>query len=234
MAPRNMTFIPRADDEFQTWQENFYNPAADLLAAHPGTDELIEALYTMHDQWYVHYSQAKQWAATLQSQIVRKNETRAAYEKIIRTATRLIQTYPETTDADRATLGITVRPSSSTRRGGGSNNDRALTSRPLVRIESANRLMHTIRFSDESTPTRTAKPRRALGAEVRVGLIDPHAQSIPGPDALRFLTLSTSGTAETDFPLEAAGKTAVYALRWVGADGVVGPWSESVTATVAA
>ncbi|MGE0482388.1 MAG: hypothetical protein AB7Q17_18165, partial [Phycisphaerae bacterium] len=35
------------------------------------------------------------------------------------------------------------------------------------------RLLHTLRFSDESTPTRRRKPRGVLGAEVWVALANP-------------------------------------------------------------
>jgi hypothetical protein len=39
---------------------------------------------------------------------------------------------------------------------------------------------------------------------------------------------------QTPFSRADAGKTAAYCLRWVTAAGEVGPWSETVSATVAA
>ena len=54
------------------------------------------------------------------------------------------------------------------------------------------------------------------------------------PDASSYLTLATNGEAEATFGVIDGGKTAVYMRRWVAPGGVVGPWSDVVTATVAA
>ena len=83
-------------------------------------------------------------------------------------------------------------------------------------------------------PTRCARPRNTLGAKVNVKLVAPGTAAPTDPEALSYLTLATSGVAETTFPFADGGKTAVYVLRWVGPRGAVGPWSELCAATVAA
>lgn len=70
-------------------------------------------------------------------------------------------------EADRAGMGITVRD-------GSLSPSPAPTTRPLVRVDTSRRLLHTLRFSDESTPTRRRKPHGVLGAEVWVALAAPH------------------------------------------------------------
>jgi hypothetical protein len=108
------------------------------------------------------------------------------------------------------------------------------TTRPLVRVDTSQRLLHTLRFSDESTPTRRRKPRGVLGAEVWVALAAP---SDPPPAlgaAYRFLAVNSRGTLQTDFSTAEAGQTAYYALRWLSTRGETGPWSEVAAATVAA
>jgi len=37
--------------------------------------------------------------------------------------------------------------------------------RPVVSVDTSQRLQHTIAFADESTPTRKAKPAGVMGAE---------------------------------------------------------------------
>jgi hypothetical protein len=115
------------------------------------------------------------------------------------------------------------------------------TTRPLAKVESGNRLTHTLRFTDESTPTRKAKPRGVQGAEVWLALADPNtpAPPLPSPDtssrdSYKFLSLSSRGSLHADFPSADAGKTAYYALPWVSTRGEKGPWSEVTSATVAA
>jgi len=82
--------------------------------------------------------------------------------------------------------------------------------------------------------TPRARPKGSLGAEVRLQLIEPNTPVNLNPDAMPFLTLATNGEATTTFPQTAAGKTAVYCLRWVAPRGAVGPWSEPHAATVLA
>ncbi|MBL8880052.1 MAG: hypothetical protein JNG88_13105, partial [Phycisphaerales bacterium] len=57
----------------------------------------------------------------------------------------------------------------------------------------------------------------------------PAESALPG---FRFLSVSTSGTLQTDFSTAEAGKTAYYALRWLSTRGETGPWSEIAAATV--
>jgi hypothetical protein len=110
-----------------------------------------------------------------------------------------------------------------------------------VRVESGQRLTHTLRFTDEGSPTRRGKPRGVSGAEVWLALADPHepAPPLPSPgtggrDSYKFVALSSRGALRADFTTADAGKTAHYALRWVSTRGEKGPWSEIAAATVAA
>lgn len=93
--------------------------------------------------------------------------------------TRFVQGYIKTTDADRANMGITVRDNSL-------SPSPAPTTRPLVRVDTSQRLLHTLRFSDESTPTRRRKPHGVLGAEVWVAL----AAAGEAPPLLRFVGIA--------------------------------------------
>jgi hypothetical protein len=138
-----------------------------------------------------------------------------------------IQTYPKTTNADRAEMGITVRDTSP-------SPAPAPTSRPLALVESGQRLTHQLRLVDESTPTRRARPKGVLGAEVWVKLVDADSPAPTDPAALTFLTMTTKPSFRAEFKAGEGGKTAVYMARWVNTRGEKGPWSEVTTATVAA
>ncbi|MFO0837221.1 MAG: hypothetical protein U1D55_01750 [Phycisphaerae bacterium] len=67
--------------------------------------------------------------------------------------------------------------------------------------------------------------------EERLANSEENGAALPG---FRFLSVSTSGTLQTDFTTAEAGKTAYYALRWLNTRGETGPWSEIAAPTVAA
>lgn len=101
---------------------------------------------------------------------------------------------------------------------------------------------------DSETPLKLAKPHGVRGCEIWMKLVD-HADTLPTDDApdaplgdpflsdpatFTYLGTATRSHHDTEFPLEARGKSAVYMLRWVSTRGTPGPWSEIATATVAA
>ncbi|MCC6321177.1 MAG: hypothetical protein IT438_07050 [Phycisphaerales bacterium] len=115
------------------------------------------------------------------------------------------------------------------------------TTRPQAIVSAGQRLTHTLRLTDESTPTRRARPRGVLGAEVWVKLIDanrpansPIIASLGDPATFGFLTMATRPSVTAEYRAEGGGKTAVSKLRRVSPRGEKGSWSEVTAATVAA
>lgn len=227
MPSAKTEFVPRPDADFNAWQANFAQQAADFLINNLISEELAVRLLTAQIAWNEAYPKHITAQAAAEAATETKNEARSAFEKVAREAARAIQCYPATTDSDRATMGITVAKT-------GRTPSSTPTTKPIARVDLAQRLRHTLRFSDETTPTRRARPAGAIGAEVRLTLVNPGQPTPTNPDALNYLTLATDGEAEASFKSEEGGKTAVYMLRWVAPGGVVGPWSDVVTATVAA
>jgi len=81
-----------------------------------------------------------------------KDAARRTLEAEARPVTSLIQGFPMTTDADHATIGITVRDVSGTP-------TPIPTTRPKTLVRVGGRLTHTHeRLTDEPTPTRRARP----------------------------------------------------------------------------
>lgn len=77
---------------------------------------------------------------------------------------------PHRDQSTRAALGITVRDTTPTPAP-------APTTRPVVTVDSGQRLLQVIHFSDEVSPTRKAKPKGAMGAEVWVKVGDARRAS---------------------------------------------------------
>ncbi|GJQ31152.1 MAG: hypothetical protein HBSAPP03_30360 [Phycisphaerae bacterium] len=241
-------YIPRPDSDFSAWANHYYEAVKkwwDTQGLDPSDLKPLEdALESWNKDFAAHIAaQAKAEAAAAAKRQARHGPPAAGtgvppvtpgLEPEARRIAAFIQTYPKTTDADRATIGIRVRVE-------GGPPSPTPTSRPLARVESGQRLTHTLRFTDESTPTRKAKPRGVQGAEVWLALADADAPPPPlntdprdGAAGYRFLAISSRGNLKTDFTSEDRGRTAYYALRWVSTRGDKGPWSEVTSATVAA
>ena len=221
------TYIPRPDAAFAAFADHYYE-AVEKWWSVQGLDpsdllKLQKALDAWNALFPAHVKAQNAAEGARQS----KDAARRELEQQVRPIANFIQTYPATTDAERATIGITVRQPT-----GGTSP--APASRPLVRVDTGLRLRHTIRFTDEATPTRRARPKNTLGAEVYLKLVAPGTPPPTDPRMLSYLTLATGGTAEATFASADGGKTAVYMLRWIGPRGAVGPWSEICSATVAA
>jgi len=148
----------------------------------------------------------------------------AAWMTLIRALVRRLQAGPSVSDAERAALGITVPDSGATAAG-------SPATRPVCEVDTAQRLRHTIDFTDEGTPTRKAKPAGVLGAEIWVK-IGPTPPVDPGE--LTVLAVDTRSPYAHDYPGSEGGKQAHYMLRWVNTRGETGPWSETSTATIGA
>jgi hypothetical protein len=239
MGGRN--FIPRPDGDCAAWAVQFAGGCdaeqSKLGLAGKQVTDIKIAVDAFVNALNAHT--AAQRAAESARQT--KDAQRAALEQLVRPYVRVFQSAPGVTDAIRAELGITVRDTSKTP-------SPTPTSAPVVQVESGQRLTHRLKFTDGAertgSPTRRGrggKPPGTIGAEVWLALTPPHEPApplnppTPGAGGLyKFLSVSSRGNLQTDFPSAEAGKTAYYALRWVSTRGEKGPWSEVAAATVAA
>jgi len=220
-------YIPTADGSFDSWQANFQA----YLDAHYGALGLASDVATRvkiarvdWEKAFGEHTAARQAAAAARQT---KDGRKRDYDRLIREVVRRVQTHPTVTDAQRAALGITVRDAQPTPTG-------PPTTRPIVKVDFSKRLRHTLRYADESTPTRRARPSGVIGAEIWIKVAAPGDPPPTGPAELTFLQLSTRTPATIELPGEAGGKTAHYMVRWLSTRSEPGPWSETASATVGA
>ncbi len=225
--------IPRPDSDFTAWAAQYFDSVKAFWTAHTLSSADLDALDTARAAWNLAYTKAVQAQAALNAAIESKREARAAYEAAIRPISAYIQTFFKTTDADRATIGITLRGGPALRAG-------SPITRPIASIALTSRLTHTLRIADASTPTRRAKPKGIIGCEVWLKLVEPtpaqgdQNNTLGDPSTFNFIGVATRSPHVAQFPLQSQGKSAVYMLRWVSSRGEPGPWSDPYSATVAA
>lgn len=221
-------YIPGSDTAFQAWVENFVTYAtAHIVDLGIGPPDLIPIAggKTDFDTKMSANITAQQ---TAQSARQAKDDCRDSLESAVRALVKRLQVSGDVDDTERAALGITVRDKVRTETAGD------ITTRPIGIVDTSQRLRHEIRFSDEATPTRRAKPKGIMGCEIWVKVTAPGEPSPTSADELSFVTLDTASPYIAEFDGADGGKTAHYMLRWVKSSGDKGPWSETVSATITA
>jgi len=221
-------YLPGSDTGLQAWVANFVTYAGAHLAElgiAPSDIIPISAGKTDFDAKMTANVTAQQ---TAQSARQAKDDSRDTLESLVRTLVKQLQASSDVDDTERAALGITVRDTIRTVAVGG------ISTRPIGAVDTSQRLRHEIRFSDEATPTRRAKPAGVMGCEIWVKVTAAGEPAPASADELSFVSLDTASPYTAQFDGSDGGKTAHYMLRWVKSSGDKGPWSETISATITA
>lgn len=149
-----------------------------------------------------------------------KETDRAALEKVLRDLLGLIKKTSSVSEAQIASLGQFATSSYT---------PLSNPTRPQGRIDTSQRLRHTISFADEATPDQRRKPAGVVGCEIwgKIG-------GEPPSDVKEcfFVSLDTATPYLYEFDGADAGKLIHYMLRWVLRNETKSPWSETLSATV--
>jgi hypothetical protein len=218
-------YIPGADGAFDAWQANFVTYAtANALVL--GLDPLVDIppLTAAQTTWTTDYAANTAAQAAAQAARQAKDAARGSFEGVIRPLVGMLQASAAVDDTERAALGITVPDTKPTPVG-------PPVTRPVVTVDTSQRLQHTIAFADELTTTSKAKPAGVRGAQIWVKIGDPPPTD---PNELTFLATDTRTPYVTNFDGADANKVAHYMLRWESTRGETGPWSETASATIGA
>jgi hypothetical protein len=216
-------YLPGPDADYQAWVTNFVTYANANLAALGLTAADLTAVttnQTLFNTGFAAHITAKNAAQAARRS---KDEARAGLTSAVRPLVRRLQASSQVSNAERDALGITVAEEPTP--------IGPPTTAPICSIECGARLQHTLRFADETTPSRKAKPAGVLGCEIwhYIGTTPP-----AGAEQLRFVAVDTSAPFTVPYTSADAGKTAYYWLRWVSPTGERGPWGEQSQATIAA
>jgi hypothetical protein len=215
-------YIPSSDADFDAWQQNFVDYVIANAAALNMTPAQITSLQGQQTDWGVKFPTSNTKQAEANAAVQGKSDCRSLYQDLIRSLVNIMQSSPDVTDAQRQSLGITVRSNARTAVG-------PPTSKPVVTVDTSQRLQHTINFVDESTPTSRAKPDGVQGCEIWTKVGNP---APGGPSDVHYLALDTRTPYVVAFDAADGGKNAYYMLRWISTRGETGPWSATVSGTI--
>jgi len=219
-----LNFIPANDAEFNVWQRNLVNLTDTGLIAWGINADDFAKLSDGQAVWQDAYAPAEIKKARNEGDVQGKDSARDVYEKQLRKFVKQWLAFnTRVSDRDRELMGLTVISEMR-------SPVTPPTTVPVGKIDFSIRLLHKVHFVDEATPTRKAKPDGVHGCEVWV----KYDGAAPvEPSELLYVSTATRTPCMATIEGKYAGKTAYYWLRWVNTRGEHGPWSNTVSATVA-
>ncbi len=217
-------FLPQSDDGFANWSANFESGIDTEFATYGLTMAQATAYTALDTEYQTDLVTATTPATRTPVAIAAKDAAKAAAMANARVLAAIINSYPATTNAMRATLGLTPR-------GAGPTAIPTPTTKPVVIVVGYNPLGHVLHIRDEATPDSNAMPFGAISCQVwgKIGPVAPVSIAecgMLGVYTRRFLTLN--------FAAADAGKQMFYICRWQTRRGLVGPTSDMIGATVPA
>lgn len=149
---------------------------------------------------------------------------RTAMTAVVRQFAAIIRANPSITAEQLAELGLTVpdvEPSPIP----------APATFPLLDVLNATPGRHELRFADSASPDSRAKPDGAIGLQLFRSIGTSEADS---PEGATLVGQFTVNPLRIDNSPADTGKVATYFGRWITQRGLVGPWSNGTSFTIAA
>lgn len=208
-----------SDSEFADFGETFYAKVNGALATYGATTAQANDLKTKKDGFAGDLTAHLDAQANARSQTQTKDTSREDLEAMIRFLIKQAR-LNGTSDADLAAAGVPV---------GGDSGAATTATRPVGRVDTSQRLQHTIHFADEATPDSKRNPRGVFGCEIyqKIGGAPPADLS-----ECVFRALDSKTPYVWEFDAEDVGKMVHYILRWRLRDESASPLSETASATV--
>jgi hypothetical protein len=232
-------YIPTRDSALDAWADNFQSK----IAIAPGTYGLTSvdatAITNAFNLWHAAYLLGGSAgsppiplnpATFTRVTVAAKNAEKIAMVTLMRSYASQIRLDPGVANMDKTDLGLNLPNNSPSPIG-------VPVTFPLLAIAGAGPGTHELRFSDSSTPASRKKPFGAIGMQLFRGV---GVAVITDPALCAWIAQVTANPYLSTFDPADAGKIATYFARWItrgkaagGASGLVGPWSASVSMTVA-
>lgn len=221
-------YIPRTDAEFDEWLEKFsanINAIAAPLGISPA---LITAVITAYTNWDLAYDAHQLAQNAAQSAALTKDETRTLAKEAVRPVVGMLQKNPGLTDAQRATLAITVPDTEPTPRG-------KITDIPYVKLKAVGGGSIEVRCQVETDETRPSMHPLADGVECRYILVPVGEMPPEGHEDAKKTLVSKKALFTIKCGDKQAGQRFYGFFRWTNLTNPAnsGDWSPAQTVMIA-
>lgn len=222
--PALAPYLPNKDGQLDTWALNF----STLITASPATYGLgagdATTIAGVYAAWHAAFLLATNPSTKTKTSVAAKNTARFNLLAICRPYATMISLNAGVSSADKTTLGVNPRTSVPTPIS-------APTSKPVLAFISASSMQSHMRYSDSvAGPLVKSKPYGVIGMQF---FGKTSATVITDPALLPILQQQPTSPYTVQWASGDVGKTAYLAGRWITRKGLVGPWSDILTLTVA-
>lgn len=218
------SYIPSKDAQLDDWALNFKT----LIAATPTNYGLVTAdataITNAYTSWHTAFLAATNPTTRTKATVETKNVQKANLLSVVRGYAATIRANKGVTNELKIGIGLHVPDTSRTP-------VPPPSTQPVLKIAKIAQGYQDVLAVDEATPLTRARPAGSVGLLVYrfVG-----AASTSSPSDAAFLTFVGKPSVQTTFTEADRGKTVTYFARWTNARGEVGPWSQGVSAAIAA
>lgn len=215
-------YIPAKEDVFVPWANSYVANVATVMTALtlPTTfDDALVAAKTAFDA-----ARTAHIAAQIDARNKRtaKDVALANYKKEIRRCTNQLQANPALTNAQRATLGVTIPDTVPTPIA-------APTDTPILTIDFSNRGEHIVNFQNSAGGSSKGKPEGVHGCAVyrKISATQP-----TGISTMEYVGTYTRSGGRLVYEESQYGQQVFYVGFWETAKGLRGPQGDFTNATI--
>ncbi len=217
-------FVPHKDAELLGWSQNL----SSLISAQPTDYGLVAADATNLASLFAAFDSALTTATTPSTRtsvtVASKDTSKAALTAECRSLAKRIQATPTVTAAQKLELGLPLHDPVPTPVS-------PPNTKPSIALRGIDRQSHLLLISDETTPSKRARPVGAIGCEIYAT-----TEATPPADLRHweYMGLASKSDFTVNYEATDANKQATIVGRWINRKGEAGPVSNPITGTIAA
>lgn len=218
------SWIPQNDDALDPFVNNFQT----LIAASPTSYSLVAgdatSITAAYASWHAAFAAATNPTTRTRATVATKNTQKTNVLSVVRRYGTTIRANVGVSDALKIGLGIHVRSAHTTP-------VPPPTTRPELAITRTDTGFQDVSARDEGSGAPRARPAGAVGM-ILFRAVGVAPATLPAEAT--FLTFVGRPDVQSAFTSADRGKIATYFARWTNARGETGPWSNPVSAAIAA
>lgn len=217
-------FLPTQEGALNNWLQNF----STRISASPGTYGLKPAdaasIAAAVAAWVLAYQTAVAPSTRTRGAVAAKRIEKKNVVAVVRGFAGVIRGDDSVSGELKINLGLRLRP----RRGAPVP---APADAPALALHRMGTGVHELRARRSGESTSSAKPYGVASLMVYRAVGEGAAR---GVEEAQFLTLVTRARFTSTFERAQRGQTATYFARWINTKGEPGPWSNAMSAAIAA
>lgn len=213
------SYIPTQEAALDPWILNFSTLLTASPATYGATASDAAAIAGVYATWHAAFLLVTNPATRTKPAVASKNAAKASMLASVRPLAQAIAGNPGVTNANKEALGLNLHGAT------GPTPIPAPSTSPILAIIAATPGDMTLRYSDQNTPDKRAKPAGVKALELHAAT---SVTVLSDPDSIPYIGVATKQPYALNWASSEKGKTAYIVGRWITGTGLVGPWSSII------